>query len=216
MVDFTEARREMLDCQIRTADVTKYSILRAMSEVPRENFVPKHLRSVAYSGTNLCIGAGRYMLEPRVFAKMLELLNVTSKDLVLDIAPGYGYSSAVLANMAEAVIAVEDKHFAEDAQKTLMKESIDNAVVYEGRLSAGLSQQGPVDAIIVQGGVEEIPSNLEKQIKTGGRITAIFIDGVRGECWRGLKTARGMDWNFGFNASAPILEDFSKKQEFIF
>ena len=216
VLDFTEIRREMIDCQIRTADVTKYSILRSISAVSREKFVPPQLKSVAYSEVNLHIGEGRYLLEPRIFAKMLVLLDVTSKDLVLDIAPGYGYSSAVLAGMAEAVIAIEDKYFAEDAQEILMNESIDNAVVYEGNISAGLNQQGPVDAMIIQGGVQELPFELIKQVKIGGRIVAIFHEGVKGECRLGLRTNIGVDWNFGFNASAPILEDFLKKQEFQF
>tara|TARA_B100000029_G_scaffold371426_1_gene365356 strand:- start:351 stop:1001 length:651 start_codon:yes stop_codon:yes gene_type:complete len=216
MVDFSDRRREMIDCQIRTADVTNYSILRSMAKVAREKFVPKHFRSVAYSETNLSIGFGRYLLEPRIFAKMLELLNVTSKDLVLDIAPGYGYSSAVLAGMAEAVVAVENKYFAEEAQKILIKEAIDNAVVYERSLTAGLGQEGSVDAIIIQGGIEELPSELEKQVKIGGCVIAIFVDGVQGACWKGLRTETGIDWNFGFNALVPVLEDFSKKKEFIF
>ena len=216
MSDFACARREMIDCQIRPADVTKYSILRALSQVPREKFVPKQLQSVAYSGTNLCIGPGRYLLEPRIFAKMLSVLKVTSKDLVLDIAPGLGYSSAVLAGLAEAVIGIETPYFADQAQEILSNESIDNAVVYEGKLADGLDSQGPFDALIIQGGVEELPTQLESQVKLGGRIVALFIDGVRAECWRGLRTMHGVDWNFCFNASVPVLKDFSKKQEFVF
>ena len=216
MANFSDIRREMIDCQIRTADVTNYSILKAMSNVAREKFVPKNLQSVAYSETNLNVGLGRYLLEPRIFAKMLELLNLTARDLVLDVAPGYGYSSAVLAGMAEAVVAVENKYFAEESQNILIKEAIDNAVVYEGVLTAGLGQEESVDAIIIQGGIEEFPSELEKQVKIGGRVIAIFIDGVRGACWKGLRTETGIDWNFGFNALVPVLEDFTKKKEFIF
>ena len=214
MTDFFVARREMIDCQIRTADVTKYSILESMSKVAREKFVPNHLSSVAYSETSLNIGSGRYLLEPRIFAKMLDLLDVTSKDLVLDIAPGYGYSCAVLAGLAEAVVAVEDEYFAKESQILLNKESIHNAVVYEGKLTHGLNQKESVDAIIIQGGIEKFPDELKKQAKIGGRIAAIFIDGVKGSCWKGLRTAKGIDWSFGFDASVPTLREFTKEKQF--
>ena len=216
MADFFGARREMIDCQIRTADVTKYSILEAMSKIPREKFVPTHLSSVAYSESNLNIGSGRYLLEPRVFAKMLNLLDVTPKDLVLDIASGYGYSCAVLASLAEAVVAVEDEYFAKESQTILDKEAIHNAIVYEGRLTQGLDQQESADAIIIQGGIEKFPYELEKQAKIGGRIAAIFVDGMKGSCWKGLRTDKGIDWSFGFDASVPVLTEFTKQRQFTF
>ena len=215
MADFFVARREMIDCQIRTADVTKYPILEAMSKIAREKFVPTHLSSVAYSESNLNIGSGRYLLEPRVFAKMLELLNVTPKDLVLDIASGYGYSCAVLSFLAEAV-AVEDKYFAKESQTILDKEAIHNVVVYEGHLTQGLGQQESADVIIIQGGIEKFPGELEKQAKIGGRIAAIFVDGMKGSCWKGLRTEKGIDWSFGFDASVPVLKEFTKERPFTF
>ena len=216
MADFFVARRQMIDCQIRTADVTKYSILEAMSKIAREKFVPTNLISVAYSESNLNIGSGRYLLEPRVFAKMLNLLDVTPKDLVLDIASGYGYSCAVLASLAEAVVAVEDEYFAKESQTILDKEAIHNAVVYEGRLTQGLDQQESADAIIIQGGIEKFPDELKKQAKIGGRIAAIFVDGMKGSCWKGLRTDKGIDWSFGFDASVPVLTEFTKQRQFAF
>ena len=216
MADFFVARRQMIDCQIRTADVTKYSILEAMSKIAREKFVPTHLSSVAYSESNLNIGSGRYLLEPRVFAKMLNLLDVTPKDLVLDIASGYGYSCAVLASLAEAVVAVEDEYFAKESQTILDKEAIHNAVVYEGRLNQGLDQQESADAIIIQGGIEKFPDELKKQAKIGGRIAAIFVDGMKGSCWKGLRTDKGIDWSFGFDASVPVLTEFTMQRQFTF
>ena len=216
MADFFVARRQMIDCQIRTADVTKYSILEAMSKIAREKFVPTNLLSVAYSESNLNIGSGRYLLEPRVFAKMLDLLDVTPKDLVLDIASGYGYSCAVLASLAEAVVAIEDEYFAKQSQTILDKEAIHNALVYEGHLTQGLGKEESVDAIIIQGGIENFPDELEKQAKIGGRIVAIFIDGFKGSCWKGLRTEKGVDWSFGFDASAPVLTEFTKERQFTF
>ena len=182
MFDYLKARQEMVDCQIRTADVTNYSILQALSRVAREKFVPDEYASIAYGETNIHLGKGRYLLEPRIFAKMLELLRGNSNDLVLDIGCGLGYSSAILSQIAEVVIALEEEFFFKNAQKLLSETSIENTVIYEGNLSDGINYEEKVDALIIQGGVETIPPNIQEQVKIGGRIVAIFLEGGKGEC----------------------------------
>ena len=107
MIDYAAAREAMVDRQVRTADVTLYPIIDAMLAVPREDFVPLELRPVAYLGEHVPLAPGRVLLDPRVFAKLLDALNVGPRDLVLDVGCGLGYSTAVLARMAEAVVALE-------------------------------------------------------------------------------------------------------------
>ena len=216
MFDFNQARKEMVDCQIRTADVTNYSILKALSKISREKFVPDEIASIAYVGTSIPLGNDRYLLEPRIFAKMLELLRVNSNDLVLDIGCGLGYSSAILSEMAQVVIALEEEFFFKSAQKLLSDTSVDNAVIYEGKLSNGINYEEKVDALIIQGGVEVIPRKIQDQIKIGGRIVAIFVDGFKGECRLGVKKINEIDWNYGFDAYVPLIKDFSIKKNFIF
>ncbi len=216
MFDYFKARQDMVDCQIRTADVTNYSILKALSKVARERFVPDEYSSIAYGETNIYLGKDRYLLEPRIFAKMLELLRVNSNDLVLDIGCGLGYSSAIISQIAEVVIALEDEYFFKSAQKLLSETSIENTVIYEGNLSDGINYEEKVDALIIQGGVEMIPLNIQEQVKEGGRIVAIFLDGRKGECRLGIKKTNNIDWNYGFDAYAPLLSDFSVEKRFIF
>ena len=108
---------------------------------------------------------------------MLELLRVNSNDLVLDIGCGLGYSSAVLSQIAEVVIALEEEFFFKNAQKLLSETSIENTVIYEGGLTDGINYDEKVDALIIQGGVETIPLNIQEQVKKGGRIVAIFLEG---------------------------------------
>jgi len=147
---------------------------------------------------------------------MLELLRVTSNDLVLDIGCGLGYSSAILSQIAEVVIALEEEFFFKNAQKLLSETSIENTVIYEGSLSDGINYEEKVDALIIQGGVETIPLNIQKQVKKGGRIVAIFLEDGKGECRLGIKKTNSIDWNYGFDAYAPLLGDFSIEKRFIF
>src|SRR5690606_35279276 len=127
MSDFAARRTIMVDTQVRPNDVTKFPIISAMLTVRREAFVPGAQREAAYAGVNLDIGGGRVMLEPRTLAKMLDALDIQREDLVLDVGCGFGYAAAVIAQMAEAVIALEtDEMLAGEAQARLSSEGFDN------------------------------------------------------------------------------------------
>lgn len=217
MIDFAAAREAMVDCQVRPSDVTRYPIIEAMLSVPREEFLPEALRPVAYLGEHMPLAPGRVLLDPRVFAKMLDALNVTDSDLVLDIGCGYGYSTAVIARMAEAVVALEsDAALAAKAETLLARHSVDNAVLETGPLNAGVPAQGPYDAIIVEGGVEDLPEAITDQLKPGGRIVAIFVEGRGGQARLGVKMAHGITWRRIFDASAPKLNGFEVAKSFVF
>ena len=108
MTDFAARRTMMVDTQVRPSDVTRFPIIDAMLRVPREAFVPTRLREVAYLGENLDLGGGRVVLAPRTLAKILDALDIEGDDLVLDIGAGHGYSAAVIARLAEAVVGLED------------------------------------------------------------------------------------------------------------
>ena len=215
MTDFTTRRRMMVDTQVRPSDVTSFPIIDAMLAVPREHFVPDAQREAAYAGENLVLGNARVMLEPRTLAKMLESLDITGDDLVMDIGCGYGYSAAVTARMAQAVVAVEeDETMAAEAQSLLSDVGADNAIVHAGALAAGAAEHGPYDVILVQGGIGELPQSIERQLKDGGRIACIFMDGALGVVRVGYKTGDRMNWRFAFNAGAPVLPGFEKQSSF--
>ena len=216
MSEFANRRVTMVDTQVRPSDVTKFPIIAAMLAVRREVFVPDAQREAAYVGENLDLGAGRVVLEARTLAKMLDALDIQPAELVMDVGCGYGYSAAVIARMAEAVIAVEaDEAMAAEAQRRLAAEGVDNAVVIDGALDRGAARHGPYDAIIVQGGVEEIPAALLEQLRDGGRIAAIFIDGALGRAMIGYKSGARMTWRFAFNATAPVLPGFAAQRGFV-
>lgn len=216
MQDFATLRTVMVDTQVRTQDVTKFNIIEAMLSVAREAYLPDAMRSIAYVGGDVTLEGGRVVLEPRTQGKMLDALDVQPGELVLDLGCGYGYSSAVLAHLAEAVVAVEEiSELATEAQSVLGEQDVDNVAVVEGPLAEGSAKHAPFDVICIQGGVEQVPDALLDQLGEGGRIAAIFMEGALGECRIGHKLDGRVNWRMAFNASAPILPGFRKDPGFI-
>lgn len=217
MTDFTAAREAMVDCQVRPADVTRYPIIEAMLWAPRELFVPRHLRSVAYAGTEIEIAEDRVMLEPRLLAKMLEVAAISPADLVLELAPGTGYSTAIIGRMAEAVVAVErDPALASQAQATLARLEVHNAVVSEGDPAAGDPGHAPFDAIFVNGGVERLPDGLTDQLRDGGRLVAVMLENGRAQCRVLTRSGDALSERYLFDADVPLLAGFERPAEFVF
>ena len=217
MSDFTARRIMMVDTQVRPSDVTKFPIIDAMLSIPRESFVPAASREAAYMGENLALGHGRVLLEPRTLAKMLDALAISNAELVLDIGCGMGYSAAVIAHMAEAVVAVEeDESLAQEAVEALMQEGADNAVVHTGALAEGAAGHGPYDVIIIEGGVSDVPPAILEQLKEGGRIAALFMEDALGEVRIGHKRGGQISWRMAFNAAAPVLDGFKSAPAFQF
>ena len=216
MTDYKTRRKTMVDTQIRPSDVTKFPIIEAFLSVPREKFVPDEKREAAYIGENFKIGQSRVILEPRTLAKLLDALDIRNDELVLDIGPGLGYSSAVISPMAEVVIAVEDdSSMANEAEEILTEVGADNVVIQIGKLEDGAPEHGPYDVIILQGGVEKIPSSILKQLKNGGRVGAIFVEDGLGTAKIGFKLKDKMTWRYSFNAAAPVLPGFFKQKDFV-
>jgi protein-L-isoaspartate(D-aspartate) O-methyltransferase len=217
MADFAARRRTMVDTQIRPSDVTSFTVIDAMLNVPREAFVPEAARDLAYVGGPVALTPTRQLMEPRTIAKMLEALDVTPRELVLEIAPGTGYTTALLARMAEAVVAVEeDADLARDAEAALLAQGVDNAAVLTGALTEGSARNGPYDVIVLFAGVEVIPQTILDQLKEGGRIMALFMQGPLGEVRMGVKTHGIVAWHMEFNATAPVLSGFARAPSFVF
>jgi protein-L-isoaspartate(D-aspartate) O-methyltransferase len=217
MPDFAARRRIMVDTQVRPSDVTKFPIIDAMLEVPREKFVPEAKVEAAYIGENLVLETGRVLLDPRTLAKMIDALEITSDDLVLDIGCGTGYSSAVMLRMAQGVVAVEeDEALARAANDALSQTGSETVVLRTGKLVDGAPEHGPYDVMILQGGIERFPQELVSQLCDTGRVAAVFMEGALGVVRLGLRKGDHIVWRDIFNAAAPVLPGFSKDHEFVF
>lgn len=215
MTDFATRRTMMVDNQIRPSDVTKFPIIDAMLTVARESFVPGARREAAYFGEHIDLGEGRAILEPRTLAKMLDAVDVQPREMVLDIGCAYGYSAAVLARLADTVIALEeDTAMAREAAANLTEAGALNVAVVEGPLAEGAAKHGPYDVIILQGAVHDLPAALLDQLAEGGRIVCLFQEGALGQCRVGLRAHGAVSWRFAFNATAPILPGFARLPAF--
>jgi protein-L-isoaspartate(D-aspartate) O-methyltransferase len=215
MPDFAARRTIMVDTQVRPSDVTKFPIIDAMLSIPREEFVPAAQREAAYVGENLYLGDRRVLLEPRTLAKMLDALDISNSELVLDIGSAIGYSAAVIARMAEAVVAVEEENaLSAEALDALSAAGADNVILHVGPLAEGAVQHGPYDVIVVEGAAETIPAPITEQLKEGGRIGCLFQQGALGEARVGIKQGGRIYWRMAFNAAAPVLPGFAKEKAF--
>ena len=216
MSDFSTRRVTMVDTQVRPSDVTKFPIIAAMLHVPREVFVPDAAREAAYAGQNLPLAPGRVVLEPRTLAKMLDALDIQPTDRVLVVGAGLGYGPALVAQMAGAVVALEeDAALAQGA--SLRLGTLDKGGRVElniGPLAKGAADRGPFDVILIEGGVETVPEALIRQLAEGGRIAAIFMTGALGVAKLGMMQSGAVSWRFAFNAAAPVLPGFQVQRSF--
>jgi protein-L-isoaspartate(D-aspartate) O-methyltransferase len=216
-MDYAAARHAMVESQIRTNRVSDPLLTAALSEVPRELFVPSRLRSIAYVDEALPLGNGRYLMEPLAFALMAQLAGLSAKDVVLDIGCATGYSTAVLAKLAVTVVAVEEiPEFVAEANR-LLTELADNTAVIEARLTEGCPRQGPYDAILIEGAVEEIPDAIVEQLADRGRLVCI-VAGAGGLGKGTIVTRHGANISRRtvFDAGTPVLPGFQRRPTFAF
>ena len=186
MIDFEAARATMVESQIRTDRVTDRRILAAFASLPRELFVPPAKRDLSYSDGMLEVwpsldgGPARYLLQPVVLARLVQLATVEAKDTVLDIGCATGYSTAILAHLAGNVTAVEaEPELAAAARETVRALGLANAAVVNGDHAYGAPEAGPFDVILLNGSVPEVPGSLVAQLKEGGRLVAV-VTGQQG------------------------------------
>ncbi len=220
---FVEARRRMVDGQLRTMDVTDPHILTAVLDIPRERFVPPAQAALAYADLDIDLDdltdgpARRYLLEPAPLTRLIQLADIKAADLVLDVGCATGYSTAVIGRLAEGVVGLEsDAGLAAFAETALGDLGIDNAAIVTGALEDGYPGQGPYDVIVVSGAVERIPDKLVAQLREGGRLVAAVGAHPLGRAWLYTKVAGELSGAPFFDVTVPELPGFAKEVGFVF
>ncbi|HEY4266543.1 MAG TPA: protein-L-isoaspartate O-methyltransferase [Micropepsaceae bacterium] len=217
MLDTADQRANMVAAQLRPNDVTDARIRDAMLSVPRERFVPEGFAPVAYMEGTIPIGPGRVLLDPRSFAKLLQLAGVGPNDHVLDVACGTGYSTAILALMGRDVVGLEDNaELAARAAANLGDLGAANARVIGGPLVSGCPAEAPFDVIFLNGAIERQPVDLLGQLADGGRLVAIVRNGAAGHAFVYLKHQGAVGERSAFDACVPVLPGFETPPRFVF
>jgi len=216
-MNFELARRNMVESQIRPNKVTDNRLIDAITSVERERFVPAALKNVAYVDEDIPIGNGRYLMEPMIFARLLQVAAVQPNDIVLEVGCGVGYSTAVLARLAEKVVAVESEpELATRAAAALKELAVDNAAVLQGPLAAGGPDRGPYSLIFIGVGIAQVPDSIVGQIAEGGRLVAVIAgDGV-GRATVIRKVNGVVSTQSLFDAAVPALPGFGREPDFRF
>ncbi|MCX8086117.1 MAG: protein-L-isoaspartate O-methyltransferase [Rhodocyclaceae bacterium] len=173
-MNYELARRHMIEQQLRPWEVLDPAVVETLYADRREEFVPPAQRAFAFADIALPLGAeGAVMLPPKLEAHCLQALALTPADRVLEVGTGSGHMAALIAARAREVYSVEiDPRLAEQARANLRRAAIANAQVEIGDGLAGLPDHAPFDAILVSGGVAEIPAALIEQLAIGGRLLA--------------------------------------------
>ncbi|MGQ9370308.1 protein-L-isoaspartate O-methyltransferase family protein [Azospirillum sp. A39] len=218
MPDYAAARLHMVEGQIRPNKVTDQRLVDAMLDVPREIFVPKASRGIAYVDEDVAVGNGRYMTEPMVFARMLQEAEIGAGDVVLDIGCGTGYSTAIIARLAATVVGLEcDAALAARAGEALPEVGADNALVVTGPLGDGHAAQGPYDVIVFEGAVAEVPAAIRDQLADGGRmVAAVLGESGLGQVRLFRRAGAMVSSRVLFEAMPHLLPGFEPKPKFVF
>lgn len=186
--DFTALRHRMIEADLRGRGISDPRVLMAMSEVPREKFVPEALRDEAYDDRALPIGFHQTISQPFTVAFMLEALGLRSSDKVLEIGTGSGYAAAVLSQLVTTVHSVERiPELAQAAQRRLQRLGYRNVHVHVGDGSLGLPEHEPFDAIVVTAAAEVLPPPFAKQLVDGGRLVLPLGDAYSQSLYRFTK-----------------------------
>lgn len=209
----------MVEGQLRPNRVTDPALLAAMAELPREAFLPPAQRPLAYVDEDIPLGGGRALMEPMVFARLVQAAGIRPGSRVLVVGAGAGYGAAVLARMGASVVALEAPGPLAEALRASPAARAEGVKVVAGALAEGWAVEAPYDVVLIEGAVEEIPPALTGQLAEGGRLVTVRASGrpgVLGRAVRLVRVAGTVTEVPLFDAGTPTLPEFRRARAFVF
>ncbi len=218
MTAYAAARLNMVESQVRPNRVTDPRVVGAMLELPRERFVPEALRGIAYVDEDVPLGGDRFLMEPMVAARLVQVARISAGDAVLEVGSGTGYGAAMMAQFASRVVALEsDAALARQAQSVLGALGVTNVDVVTGALNLGHAAGAPYDVIVFAGAVAQIPSRIVEPLGEGGRLVAVVAaPGEPGRATLISKVAGALSRRVIFDAGSRPLPGFALEPGFAF
>ena len=212
--DFTLARNNMVDSQIRPVRVSDPRLLEAMRTVPREHFLPPAQREFAYVDVPIDLGHQRQLMEPRVLARLLQLAAPRRGERVLIIGAGTGYSAALLAALGLRVTGLEEDERLLPIARAALADT--ETSLRQGAMADGLPGEPPFDLVLLEGAVEIIPPSVERSVAKHGRLVTVLLRGATGQGVLAEHSGTGLATRPHFDASAHLLPGFGKPTGFRF
>jgi protein-L-isoaspartate(D-aspartate) O-methyltransferase len=215
---FADARNKMVDSQVRPNKVTDPRILAAMRRLPRERFLPSAAEPLAYADEDVPLGNGRYLMEPMVFARLLQAAMLQEQERVLVVAAGTGYGAAILAACGCRVMALEEDPALLAIAGSVLPEQAPGVTLVSGPLAAGWPSHAPYDLILIEGAVQDIPPPLAAQLhqETGRLLASVWCDGRTTRAVQAEMTASGLGLTPIFDCATPPIPSLRRAPVFQF
>ena len=170
-MNYTAARENMIEQQIRPWDVLNQNVLNVLNALPRENYAPESHKSLAYADTRLPLSEGRKMLNPNIEGRILQNLGLSESDRVLEIGTGSGYLTACIATMCRHIDSIEaNLELAELAETRLKEQGLSNYSIEVGGFEDATGKGEQYDAILINGSTATAPQSSKEKLAIGGRL----------------------------------------------
>jgi protein-L-isoaspartate(D-aspartate) O-methyltransferase len=218
VLDFADARNRMVDSQIRPNKVTDPRIIAAMRRIPRERFLPPRLGPMAYVDEDVPLGGGRYLIEPMVIARLVQLAAASVGERALAVASGTGYGAALLAACGARVTALEEDPSLRAMARDVLAELAPSVSLASGPLAAGWPPSAPYDVILIEGAVQEIPKAIGEQLhRQSGRLVTVYAGSERlGQAVLAEATSAGLRIQPMFDCATPPIPGLMRSPGFVF
>jgi len=217
------ARRNMVNHQIRCCKVLDTNILDLIESMPRENFVPEHVKSLAYMEGHVPLPCQQEMLSPLQEASILQALMLDGTERVLEIGTGTGFLTTMLAMQADSVVSCEiHETLAKQAEENITNHGISNATVLHinamdaDAVAACSDMQGQFDVIVLGAAVMEVPAHIEALLKDGGQMMSFIGKNPAASLVRRVKIGQSWQQNGLFETLLQDMEGMPEKREFVF
>jgi protein-L-isoaspartate(D-aspartate) O-methyltransferase len=216
--DFEQARFNMIEQQVRTWEVLDQRVLDTMNRIPRENFMPEQYHSLAFVDTEIPIGNDQVMMAPKVEGRLLQALNITPQDSILEIGTGSGYLTACLASLGKHVTSFDIvPDFTTAAAARLNEQGISNVTLETADVANGISSSEQYDVIAVTGSLPLLQKQFHESLTIGGRL---FVITGKLPIMEALLITRVNENNWSqeslFETCIAPLEHASRPQGFVF
>lgn len=218
---YANARNLMVDGQVRPNRVYDRRLLEAMRTLPRERFLPAGLGAHAYTDEDVPLGHGRFLIEPMVIARLVQLGEIRDRDSALVVAAGTGYGAALVAACGARVVALEEDEALLAIARGMLAEWAPGIDVVQGPLPQGWRSGAPYDVILIDGAVEDIPEDIIGQLRPaathgGGRLVTVRRSGGVEEGVVGEVIAGALRLTPAFGCATPVLPAFRREPGFVF